>query len=429
MAVVCLLGVLSTVYSAAAPADSTIENARDAEDRAAAAAAAAQVASADATAALDALHVATALVVEEYNGARLAMDEARSAERRAAERLAKAADQVIAAHRDLGKVAAASYQYGNQLGMLGAVLDAQDQDELYDGVSTMRSVLRSQAEIHRRATDTAAQAESAAAEAADAVAARAEAAEREERALRAAEDAMAEQVAEVSRLEAERAAALEALAAARGTTLLLERQRQAKEETEAAAKREQDAAEVATRLDPPSEPDQSRPSPESSQHPEASPPRPEPAPGPDSDPEPAPEPEPEPAPEPDPEPPAPPPVGSGVDAVISYAQAQVGKAYGWGEAGPEAFDCSGLTMRAWGAAGVTLPHWSVAQARVVTRVSYRELAAGDLIFWSDNGESSGVYHVGLYIGGNQMIHAPRPGKDVEVQSIFYWRSPTFYGRI
>ena len=40
-----------------------------------------------------------------------------------------------------------------------------------------------------------------------------------------------------------------------------------------------------------------------------------------------------------------------------------------------------------------------------------------------------MYHVGLYVGGGQMIHAPRPGKDVELQSVFYWVDPSFYGRV
>ena len=86
-------------------------------------------------------------------------------------------------------------------------------------------------------------------------------------------------------------------------------------------------------------------------------------------------------------------------------------------------------MRAWQAGGESLPHWSVAQARAVTRVSYANIRPGDLIFWSDNGQASGTYHVGLYIGGGKMIHAPRPGKVVEVQSVFYWRTPSFYGRV
>lgn len=127
---------------------------------------------------------------------------------------------------------------------------------------------------------------------------------------------------------------------------------------------------------------------------------------------------------------APPPVNtSAAGRAIAYARAQLGKPYKWAGAGPDAFDCSGLTMRAWQQGGKLLPHWSVAQARVTTRVAYSNLRPGDLIFWSENGQVSGTYHVALYIGSGQMIHAPRPGKNVEVQSVFYWRTPSFYGRV
>jgi cell wall-associated NlpC family hydrolase len=126
---------------------------------------------------------------------------------------------------------------------------------------------------------------------------------------------------------------------------------------------------------------------------------------------------------------SPPPPPSDAQLAIDYARAQLGKPYEWGAAGPDSFDCSGLTMRAWQRAGVSLPHWSVAQARMVTRVSYAQLRPGDLIFWSDNGQASGTYHVGMYIGAGKMIHAPRPGKVVEIQNVFYWRPPSFYGRV
>jgi cell wall-associated NlpC family hydrolase len=86
-------------------------------------------------------------------------------------------------------------------------------------------------------------------------------------------------------------------------------------------------------------------------------------------------------------------------------------------------------MRAWERGGVSLQHWSVAQARAVTRVTYGELLPGDLVFWSTNGQASGVYHVGLYVGDGRMVHAPRAGKPVEQQSVFYWVTPAFYGRV
>ncbi|RSS55056.1 C40 family peptidase [Streptomyces sp. WAC01280] len=97
---------------------------------------------------------------------------------------------------------------------------------------------------------------------------------------------------------------------------------------------------------------------------------------------------------------------------ISFARAQLGKPYVWGATGPSAYDCSGLTQAAWRAAGVSLPRTTYTQINAGQRVSRSQLAPGDLIFFY-----SGISHVGLYIGGGQMIHAPRPGAPVRVAPI------------
>ncbi|MFF8607513.1 NlpC/P60 family protein [Streptomyces sp. NPDC015346] len=97
---------------------------------------------------------------------------------------------------------------------------------------------------------------------------------------------------------------------------------------------------------------------------------------------------------------------------ISFARAQIGKPYVWGATGPSAYDCSGLTQASWRAAGVSLPRTTYTQINAGQRVSRSELAPGDLVFFY-----SGISHVGLYIGGGQMIHAPRPGAPVRVAPI------------
>ncbi|ALO10512.1 Putative NPL or P60 family secreted protein [Streptomyces venezuelae] len=97
---------------------------------------------------------------------------------------------------------------------------------------------------------------------------------------------------------------------------------------------------------------------------------------------------------------------------VSFARAQLGKPYVWGATGPSAYDCSGLTQAAWRAAGVSLPRTTYTQINAGQRVSRSQLAPGDLIFFY-----SGISHVGLYIGGGQMIHAPRPGAPVRVAPI------------
>ena len=91
-------------------------------------------------------------------------------------------------------------------------------------------------------------------------------------------------------------------------------------------------------------------------------------------------------------------------AAVRFAMAQVGKAYAYGAAGPNAYDCSGLTMRAWGAAGVGLPHSSRAQQGSGARVSESQLRPGDLVFYY-----SPVSHVGMYIGNGLIVNAENPG--------------------
>jgi cell wall-associated NlpC family hydrolase len=98
---------------------------------------------------------------------------------------------------------------------------------------------------------------------------------------------------------------------------------------------------------------------------------------------------------------------------IQAAEAEIGKPYSWGAAGPSAFDCSGLMLWAWGKAGVTLPHSSSAQSTMGTYVSLSALQPGDLIFFG-----SPVHHVGMYVGNGDMIDAPDTGQTVKIQPIF-----------
>lgn len=116
-----------------------------------------------------------------------------------------------------------------------------------------------------------------------------------------------------------------------------------------------------------------------------------------------------------------------VRRAIAYAKQQLGKPYLWAATGPDRFDCSGLTMRAWATAGVALPHYSVAQFAQSTRVSMIDARPGDLLFWSDNGSPSGIHHVALYLGGGQFIEAPRTGLNVRYNSIYTWY-PDFVAR-
>ena len=94
---------------------------------------------------------------------------------------------------------------------------------------------------------------------------------------------------------------------------------------------------------------------------------------------------------------------------VKTAYAQLGDPYVYGAAGPSAFDCSGLTMYAWNAAGVSLPHSSSAQYSSTRHVAISDLQPGDLVFYY-----SPISHVAIYIGGGRIIHAPHPGTSVEI---------------
>lgn len=134
-------------------------------------------------------------------------------------------------------------------------------------------------------------------------------------------------------------------------------------------------------------------------------------------------------PTPPPTPPAAPPApAAGAATAIAFAAAQIGDPYKWGAAGPNAWDCSGLTMGAWQAGGVSLPHYSVAQYTSSTRISSTALQPGDLVFWGSSSNPSSIYHVALYAGGGQMIHAPRTGRPVVQESMYSWRAPNFFAR-
>ncbi len=98
---------------------------------------------------------------------------------------------------------------------------------------------------------------------------------------------------------------------------------------------------------------------------------------------------------------------------VDTAKAQLGKSYSYGAAGPSTFDCSGLTMYSWAAAGVGLPHSSRAQYAVLPHVPMDALAPGDLVFYG-----SPIHHVGIYIGGGEYVNAPQTGDVVKVASIY-----------
>jgi cell wall-associated NlpC family hydrolase len=119
------------------------------------------------------------------------------------------------------------------------------------------------------------------------------------------------------------------------------------------------------------------------------------------------------------QPAAPPAVGGGsakAQIAVAYARAQLGKPYVWGAAGPDAFDCSGLTMMAWAAAGVQLSHYAPTQMQVgaVVPIQISSMLPGDLIFLYPD-----VGHVEIYAGNGMAISAPQTGDVVKYVSVAY----------
>ena len=107
--------------------------------------------------------------------------------------------------------------------------------------------------------------------------------------------------------------------------------------------------------------------------------------------------------------------GSPIDRVLTYALAQVGKPYRFFSAGPDTFDCSGLTMAAYAQIGIKLIHHSASQARQGTAVDFAHepIRPGDLVFMSTNGGNV-INHVGIAITATTWVQARRPGDGVRI---------------
>jgi peptidoglycan DL-endopeptidase CwlO len=99
-------------------------------------------------------------------------------------------------------------------------------------------------------------------------------------------------------------------------------------------------------------------------------------------------------------------------AAVKFAYEQLGKTYRFGAAGPNAFDCSGLTMTAWQTLGVNLPHSAAGQYQVIKHVTRAELQPGDLVFYYHP-----IHHVGIYVGDDKVINAPTYGEPVKVSPL------------
>jgi len=398
---------------------------------------------------LDALHIAAQQATEAYNGARWRLSQARDVAVEARSAAVQAQRRLRAQRNNLGRLLSASYQEGNGVAQVGLLLDANGPRTLLNRYSALSGAAASMQAAYARFDASDALATVFRADADAAVRQRSSAAARAVELRRAAQSAVEQQATAVAVVTQRTNELIDQLAAAQGISVSLAREREtaltqirraeaqaaAQAAAEAAARAEQRAAARAAARATAQNTSATTPAPAptpSPSQPATPQPTPQPSPSPSPSPSP-PSPSPPPTPNPPPPPPAPtppPPSSGGASAAIDFAYAQLGEPYVWGAAGPDSWDCSGLTMGAWAAGGVTLPHYSVAQYDASTPVTYAQLRPGDLIFWaSDPADPASIFHVALYIGDDQMIQAPRTGRNVEVVSMWYWIPPTSYGRV
>jgi peptidoglycan DL-endopeptidase CwlO len=107
--------------------------------------------------------------------------------------------------------------------------------------------------------------------------------------------------------------------------------------------------------------------------------------------------------------------------VVGIAMRYLGVPYVWGGASPSGFDCSGFSMYVFAQVGISLPHNAAMQYGMGSPVGRQFLQPGDLVFFN------GLGHMGIYIGGNQMIHAPHTGDVVKISSLTGWYASTYVG--
>ena len=346
------------------------------------------------------VRTAAEVAAEQYNLARILLQERTDAAKAAGDRAAAAQKIADVASDKLGQFAAATYRQGGNLGQLEAFLSSKGPQDVLDRAAGIQLISDIRNRIMQDADASSVVAGVLRRQAAQAQAQQLAAAQTAENARAAAAAQVDVAAAETANIQSQQSAMIAQLATLRSTSVALERARQdglkAEAEARAAAAAKvvaQARAAAQARADAQARTDaQARAARDAANR--------APAPGPVSD--------------------APVPSRGGVSAVIAFARAQIGKPYQWGAAGPDTFDCSGLTLMAWAQAGVNLSHYTGYQWAETRRVPLSDLQPGDLVFYGDSGPTS--HHMGLYIGNDTMINAPNTGSFVRYDNIYAFGS-------
>jgi cell wall-associated NlpC family hydrolase len=388
---------------------------------------------------LDHANIVAEQASEAYNGAMWHLQQAQH-KLHDARRAAVRARRTVAKQRGaIANLVVTSYQQGDQLSSLNALMGSDGPVGVLNQYAAFQGASTSLQADYQRFAASDALAQVFAAKAVDAKAHKVRLAAKARSARAAAESAAQAAVAEADSIAAERDTLIHALARAQNISVSLANKRQSALEAVAKARAEARARRAAARAKAAAEARaraaaaarararararaeaaaaRARAARRARHHDSGG-----------GNPTPSPPPSPKPPPNPPPQPPPPPTGGTGVARAIAFAEAQLGEPYQWGGAGPDSWDCSGLTMQAWAAAGVYLPHYAAAQYYQGTPIPVSSAQRGDLLFWSTNGAPSGIHHVALYLGNGRYIEAPHTGAYVRISSLYYWY-PNFAVRL
>ena len=392
------------------PSQNQVDQANQAADQAKAAVSPAQTALEAAQQHLAQLEAAARQAQQRYAAATAKEQAAERAAQQATQQAHQDAEFATAAKAALGRLVAAAYRSGvaTDLSTLTIVLDVRNPQEYMDGVHVVRRVLSSESSILTQA-DAASKSAAAAQAQAEADAAALKAAQAEvAQSAQEAEQAAAAAQAQVDAMGTQLDALLAKEAAAQNAATQLAQQRQnglAQEQAEeqAARKAAEQAAEASQGSNGGSGGSSGSDGSDGSDSSNS-----------DSS-------------------------GSGVGVppyassiaaqALQFALAQLGKPYLWGGTGPDSFDCSGLTMRAYESAGIDLPHFAAFQYQASHPLTYGQLQPGDLLFWATNPKDSNtIYHEAIYLGGGKMVQAPKTGWDVMISDMWMWGPIQFFAR-